>query len=326
MSRHHLRKDQVCQNCGETVEQRFCPKCGQENIETRQSFGHLFRHFVEDLTHYDGAFWLTMKHLLFRPAFLTKEYLSGKRIRFVPPVRLYIFISFVTFFLPYILPDVDYEEQPAERSATRDTIPDSLRKEAMISFSSNDDLIIKIPRMYRTVAHFDSVQAAKPQNVRLGKFDRWLAKKYIHLQKYDEFELGEKFWEGFGHNFPKGIFIYLPLFALILWLFHGKKRWLYFDHAIFTLHYFSFILLVFNALTITEEFFFLGSAIYSVMNIMLLLLVLAIFGYFLMAHKRMYGESLTISFLKSLCIYGINLALFVVILLGLSVISLFSIS
>lgn len=98
MAHDDLRKDKTCQNCFHVVENKFCPNCGQKNTETRQSFAHLFTHFVEDFTHYDNAFWTTIKNLLFKPGLLTKEYLSGKRQRFVPPVKLYIFVSFVTFF------------------------------------------------------------------------------------------------------------------------------------------------------------------------------------------------------------------------------------
>ena len=104
MSRHHLRKDSICTNCGHQVEERFRPNCGQENIETRQSFAHLVRHFFEDLTHYDSAFWKTIKYLLLRPAYLTKQFLAGKRNSFVHPVRLYFFVSFLAFFLPHVLP------------------------------------------------------------------------------------------------------------------------------------------------------------------------------------------------------------------------------
>src|SRR6218665_2979419 len=117
MSKHHLRKDPVCQNCGHHVEERFCGHCGQENTETRQSFGHLLRHFVEDLTHYDGAFWRTMKNLLFKPAYLTREFLKGRRASYVPPVRLYIFISFVTFLLPYLLPESEREHGHGSKTA-----------------------------------------------------------------------------------------------------------------------------------------------------------------------------------------------------------------
>lgn len=46
----------------------------------------------------------------------------------------------------------------------------------------------------------------------------------------------------FFHSLPKALFLYLPLFALTLWLFHSKKKFWYFDHGVFTLHYFSFLL------------------------------------------------------------------------------------
>src|SRR5690606_29216275 len=109
MSHHKLRKEKNCLNCGATVEERFCPKCGQENAINRPSFHYLFTHFFEDLFHYDSGFWKTVKNLLFRPGIIIKEYLSGKRKSFVPPVKLYIFISFAAFFIPFILPDFDGE-------------------------------------------------------------------------------------------------------------------------------------------------------------------------------------------------------------------------
>jgi hypothetical protein len=99
MSKSPLRKDKTCLNCRYVVENRFCPNCGQENTDTRKTFYHLFVHFFEDLTHYENAFWKTIKNLLFKPAALTKEYLSGKRLSYLAPIRLYIFISFITFFL-----------------------------------------------------------------------------------------------------------------------------------------------------------------------------------------------------------------------------------
>ena len=57
MSKSTVRIDKTCLNCNHVVEHRFCSNCGQENIETRKSFHHLFVHFFEDLTHYENAFW-----------------------------------------------------------------------------------------------------------------------------------------------------------------------------------------------------------------------------------------------------------------------------
>ena len=62
-------------------------------------------------------------------------------------------------------------------------------------------------------------------------------------QGFTQQKIQEKFTEAFVHTLPKALFIYLPIFAFILCLFHDKKKWWYFDHGIFTLHYFSFLLI-----------------------------------------------------------------------------------
>ena len=118
MGKSHVRADKTCLNCNYVVENRFCGNCGQENIDTRKTFHHLFIHFFEDLTHYENSFWKTIRNLLFKPASLSKEYLSGKRMSYLAPVRLYIFISFVTFFLIAVIPS-DADEGLIEIEAAK---------------------------------------------------------------------------------------------------------------------------------------------------------------------------------------------------------------
>lgn len=99
MNRRNLRVDQTCLNCGHSVEEQYCPNCGQENTEAKQPFHYLFSNFFENFTSYESQFWKTIYDLLFSPGTLTKEYSQGKRKQYVPPVKLYIFISFLTFFM-----------------------------------------------------------------------------------------------------------------------------------------------------------------------------------------------------------------------------------
>ena len=104
MGKSNLRDSKVCENCGASVAVRFCSTCGQENIHTRKSFHYLFTHFLEDVTHYDNGFWKALKFLLYKPFELTHAYLEGKRKMFVPPVKLFIFINFLTFLIFGLLP------------------------------------------------------------------------------------------------------------------------------------------------------------------------------------------------------------------------------
>jgi hypothetical protein len=99
MNRQHLRHHKTCLNCGTIVQERFCSHCGQENAEPKESFGHLIGHFLEDLTHYDSKLFTTIKDLVFKPGFLTRQYSAGKRAGYLNPIRMYIFISALFFLI-----------------------------------------------------------------------------------------------------------------------------------------------------------------------------------------------------------------------------------
>ncbi|MFY8069241.1 MAG: DUF3667 domain-containing protein [Flavobacterium sp.] len=362
-----LRKDKTCLNCNYVVDSRFCPNCGQENTDTRKTFHHLFIHFFEDLTHYENAFWKTIKNLLLKPASLTKEYLSGKRLSYLAPVRLYIFISFVTFFLMAVLPDnedkeiikinkgskketkksyYDYSENKDAEEVNDSLVQDSilqanikeevqeienLRKKGLISGKNADSLVKYITDArkenafknnnrffssgYKSITQLDSARKANPDKV--GALEYWISKKTIPIEKkYSDEELQEKFLESVMYNFPKALFIYMPLFALVLWLFHNKKRWYYFDHGIFTLHYFSFLLLTSLLIGISDYLLhFLGENMVKKTISVLINAVgyLWMFYYFFPAHHRFYGETRAISFLKSIFILFINIFLIAIV-------------
>ena len=99
MSHLKERKEKICLNCNAATYGRFCHICGQENIETKESFWHLAGHFIADIFHYDGKFFRTIRYLIFRPGFLTAEYIAGRRTSFLHPIRLYVFTSAVFFLI-----------------------------------------------------------------------------------------------------------------------------------------------------------------------------------------------------------------------------------
>ncbi len=99
MSHLPQRKEKNCLNCGTTVIGKYCHVCGQENIEPKESVWHLISHFFNDITHFDGKFFTSLKDLVFRPGFLSKEYMNGKRVSYLNPIRMYLFTSFVFFLI-----------------------------------------------------------------------------------------------------------------------------------------------------------------------------------------------------------------------------------
>lgn len=95
MSHKKYRTEKNCLNCGEWVERKFCPECGQENVQVRESFLHIVSHFISDYLHYDSKFFKSLGYLLTKPGFLTKEYLEGRRMRYIHPLRLFFFATIV---------------------------------------------------------------------------------------------------------------------------------------------------------------------------------------------------------------------------------------
>ena len=67
MSHLKQRKENNCLNCNTKVVGRFCHHCGQENVEVKESAIEFIVHFVNDITHFDGKFFTTLKDLLFKP-------------------------------------------------------------------------------------------------------------------------------------------------------------------------------------------------------------------------------------------------------------------
>ncbi|SHI81126.1 Protein of unknown function [Hymenobacter daecheongensis DSM 21074] len=103
----HRRKTAVCPNCGTSLASaaNFCPTCGQENHDLKVPLGHLLYELIEGIFHFDAKFWTTARTLFTRPGQITHDFVAGRRARYVPPVRLYIFVSLIFFFLVTKLSD-----------------------------------------------------------------------------------------------------------------------------------------------------------------------------------------------------------------------------
>ena len=99
MSHLKERKEKKCLNCNALIYGRFCHICGQENLIPKETFLYLVRHFIEDLTLFDGKFFATLKYLLLRPDFLSYEYMRGRRLSYLNPIRMYVFTSAIFSFL-----------------------------------------------------------------------------------------------------------------------------------------------------------------------------------------------------------------------------------
>ncbi|WP_426690333.1 DUF3667 domain-containing protein [Rhodanobacter ginsengiterrae] len=91
-----------CANCGAAMQGEFCHECGQSIHSVLQPMHHMFEETVETVLHIDGRIVHTLPPLLLKPGFLTLEYFSGRRVRYIAPFRLMFVLCLLVFFVCHL--------------------------------------------------------------------------------------------------------------------------------------------------------------------------------------------------------------------------------
>jgi len=99
-----------CQNCGEALLGEHCYACGQPTKGLVRHFSSIVGDFLDSVFELDSRILRTIGPLLFKPGYLTLEYFAGRRVRYVSPVRLFVFLSIVAFFAAQLRFDIDKDD------------------------------------------------------------------------------------------------------------------------------------------------------------------------------------------------------------------------
>jgi hypothetical protein len=167
LSHSKERHEKICLNCNAEVVGRYCHVCGQENIEPKETVWSLISHFFYDITHFDGKFFSTTKYLITRPGFLPKEYIEGRRARYLHPIRMYVFSSALFFIFFYSLFHINMNDggekdkiKLKKAKEARMTL-DSARKAALAEAKNREDSAV-IARGFDTAAapYIKTIEAA----------------------------------------------------------------------------------------------------------------------------------------------------------------------
>lgn len=89
-----------CQNCEQPYEEgcNFCPNCGQKTNEDL-TIGVLFYNTISNYFSFDARFLKSFVPLMFKPGYLAKRFLEGKRLLYLHPAQMYLFVSVLFFFI-----------------------------------------------------------------------------------------------------------------------------------------------------------------------------------------------------------------------------------
>ncbi|HEX7814842.1 DUF3667 domain-containing protein [Dyella sp.] len=95
----------LCANCATAMVGEFCHECGQSIHSVLKPAHHMLEDTMDIVFHVDGRVMHTLPPLLTKPGFLTLEYFSGRRVRYVAPFRLMFVLCLLAFFLGHLALD-----------------------------------------------------------------------------------------------------------------------------------------------------------------------------------------------------------------------------
>lgn len=99
MAQTNISGPENCLNCGEEVNGNYCSNCGQKNQPTRLPLKLFVEDAAETLFNVDNRVFRTIKDLFSSPGKVTLKYIKGQRAEYLPPLRIYISISVLYFFI-----------------------------------------------------------------------------------------------------------------------------------------------------------------------------------------------------------------------------------
>lgn len=103
----------TCSDCGGPVSGRYCSECGQPT-HVHRSLLHLGKEVLHGVMHFDARIWRTLPLLLLNPGRLTREWVQGRRTRYVSPLALFLFTVFLMFFIMSFSGSATIQPQPLE--------------------------------------------------------------------------------------------------------------------------------------------------------------------------------------------------------------------
>jgi Protein of unknown function (DUF3667) len=122
----NYRKNDICTNCHETIgEFNYCPNCGQVNSHKQVPLKQILKDLLGDAFTFDSKFFKSIWPLLGKPGHLTNEYINGRRVSYILPLRLYIFTTFLFFFVLSLSSAIDPNRIDEQRM--HQITPDSLK-------------------------------------------------------------------------------------------------------------------------------------------------------------------------------------------------------
>ncbi len=324
-----LAGSEACLNCGTGLKGPFCHYCGQPDRRIMRFFPVLLREFLEDFADFDSRFARTLKPLLFRPGRLTRDFLDGRRFRYSPPLRLYLFSSIVFFLLAAMVSTgpltissgVDDQgdrslsvgiseaiDEPEPGGAPADAQAGAGERPPAEESETVPDVVEEIPEL-----HFNDRpwhRTENPVTIPLfpARLNDWINDEIAESPRKGRAIADDPgaFVDQVMDLLPGTMFVLLPVFALILkaWYLFAKRY--YVEHLVLSLHNHAFLFVLMSILVALDA---LGTALasYTALFWVIEMVGVVIFFwmpvYLLISLKTVYRQSWPMTLAKGVVIF-----------------------
>jgi hypothetical protein len=278
-----------CKNCDAVLLGRYCVNCSQAADVHVPSTMELVHELLEGLTHSDSRLWRTLTLLWFRPGKLTREFVAGRRVAYLPPFRLYLILSIV-FFLIASFTDVRVE-------------------------------VIRFDDATKPVATANGPRMTSCQDINSLDFaghPQW-KQRIQHTCEAIVRDNGNNLVHVAIATMSKAMFIFLPLIAFLHMLLYWRPRYRYAEYLLFFIHvhafYFSVAIVMICAINAAHAW----PKLAGVADILETLLGWCVAIYTLIAMRRVFGRSWAGTLFKAVLLFFIYSIVFALTLAGVFV-------
>ncbi len=327
-----------------SIEAEYCESCGQKKIKSGLNVFDLFKDFITNIFNLDGRLFQSIKHL-WQPAFLAKEYIGGKRKGYVNPIRFFLVMLVLIFFLLshamnneafdegtmkaissveqlklaqiydstvcVISPNLSVEEE----QTLRDTVFGQRKKTSPRIFVGGNFLGWKI-KEYEVTRH-DAYSMDTDSLFVKYHLTNWYDQLFIkQLIKIDKNRSGSASY--FISKLIWGVILFVFLIALFMKLLYVRSVFYYVEHLIVIILFGAKMLLVFNVIMAIQ----LLNLDLPLWNIFVFLVYLMMIVYLYLTLKKYYGQGALKTLVKSAILIVVSTYIFILSVTAVTLISM----
>lgn len=119
----------VCKNCRNTFQGNYCPHCGQNRHTPRFTIRNAFQNILSGFFNIDHGFSRNLIELLYRPGYMIRDYLKGKRVHYYKPFQT-LFVLAALYIMGVQLIDpaaIKLSEKEMEEEPTIASLMDDIK-------------------------------------------------------------------------------------------------------------------------------------------------------------------------------------------------------